>query len=63
MTISPTSTTWSGSPWIAVADRLPPAYLKVLTWGPWRYQIDQVDSNDQLGYGATHWMPLPEPPQ
>lgn len=44
------------SPWIAVADRLPPNKTCVLTWGRHGYDIGS------LSQSVTHWMPLPGPP-
>lgn len=50
------------SPWIAVADRLPPPNRFVLSFGPGGYRINFLIGND-LGWGATHWMLPPEPPK
>ena len=52
----------AASPWIAVADRLPLELVYVLTWNGNTYHVDCV-LNDGLGYGATHWMPIPDLPK
>ena len=61
------------SEWISVKDRLPEDYETVLVYdgdfvqpssfhgkyGFWTTDCYEADSI----YGATHWMPLPEPPK
>lgn len=66
------------SDWISVDERLPLAYQNVLVYGPvsepvmaycvpvygqW-YEYDWgLFYCDTEFHGATHWMPLPEPPE
>ncbi len=47
------------SPWISVEDRLPDGSEKVL----WFVPGVGVGSPPPEGFKATHWMPLPAPPE
>lgn len=56
--------------WISVADALPEIYEKVLTADRdgnvtenFRCNIKTGELEWSKGFGITHWMPLPEPPE
>lgn len=60
--------------WISVTDRLPEDNTRVLGFSEpdkdiYCYDVDGVKWwtedywNTAEGYGITHWMPLPEPPE
>lgn len=66
------------SEWISMKNRLPEIGVKVLIFDyyndfdVWFLELDETDDivhwEDQNGYwyplhDATHWMPLPEPPE
>ncbi len=57
--------------WIPVSERLPKEYTKVLAIDRVTGKVDIAQINafgcfvyaDGRGHGASHWMPLPEPPE
>ena len=55
------------SEWISVGDRLPKVGDRVLIFNGCVYEVVKCKEGfNRFGLGvdnATHWMPLPEPPQ
>lgn len=47
--------------WISVKDRLPEIKQEILVFGEPGIFIDEY--NGDMVVWATHWMPLPEPPE
>ena len=57
--------------WISVEERLPKRFSRVLVWGEEEGAVGEAEydgenfkwvEDENLAF-ATHWMPLPEPPE
>ena len=62
--------TIESEPWISCSERLPEIYQRVLTVDidrkvteNFRCNIKSGELEWSRGFGITHWMPLPEPPE